>query len=516
MIIINTVAPARMGMISRYSANTVPISVGVIAGCMRKHGKKVKIVDEQLSPFPQALQVIDGYLKEIDRPYIFGISCLTINIRRGLEIADLLREKYPDSKIIFGGIHATVLPEEVLSNPSVDIVVRGEGEQTMPFLYDAIKNNKDFSHIEGISFRDGSRIVHNPDRPLVDNLDDISFFPYEIFDHSKYNLGFVVSSRGCPFDCIFCSQRRISGRKYRFRSPEKVIQEIELLVLKYNQKFISFLDDDFLSNKERTRTLCDLLIKHKLHEKAAFGCQTRADNVDRGILSSLKQANFRTLGIGFETGSERLMQTIGKRETVADNIRAAGLIKEMGFNFVALFMFGLPSETKAERIHTYLLAKNLKIEYVKFNNVVPYPGTKLFEIAQKEGRLQIEECWQNFNSVGGIVNGIFSKSKLPYIPAGTTERQLKHDLIRANLYFYLTQPSIVLSLLKNKNPDWFSVSRKWYFDIREYYHLGKLGMVIFINALVVFDFQWFIQDFLGVFMRLRDTLVRIVSKDSCD
>jgi anaerobic magnesium-protoporphyrin IX monomethyl ester cyclase len=494
MILINTVAPNRMGMISHYMAVSVPIGVGMLAGYLLSKGKRVKIIDEQICPYEEVLQDIKAYLREMPKPYIFGISSLTINIYRSLEIAAKLKSDYPDSRVIMGGIHPTVLPDEVLSHPAVDIVVRGEGEKIVFSLYEAIENGRGLSDIAGISFKDGGRVIHNPDAPLVECLDEISLFPYQLFDPKKYNLNFITSSRGCPFNCIFCSQRSISGRKYRFRTAESIIKEIELLVDTYHQRLISFLDDDFLVNKERVRGLCDLIVRHRLHERARFVCQARADNVDEEILSYLKKANFSDIGLGIETASERLMSVINKGETVKDNIMAAKLIKKMGFALSALFMFGLPSETKKERFQTYLLAKSLKTRFVKFNNIVPYPGTKLFEIAQKEGQLNIEENWKNFNSVGGVVGGVFSDFKLPYVPAGTRERELKRDLIRANLYFYLTQPSIILALLRRKNTDWFAIPGKWYFDLREYYYLLRLAARVFVNAIVVFDLWWFVQD----------------------
>ncbi len=483
-----------MGMIKRYSAVALPISIGTLSGYLLSKGRAVKIVDELISPIDDSLGNIKIILKSFAKPYIFGISCLTINIDRGLKIANLIKTHYPDAKIIFGGIHPTILPEESLSSQAVDIVVRGEGEETLLSLYDAIKASKNYSDIPGISFKDGSNLRHNPDRPLVKNLDEISYFPYELFDTAKYNLNFMMTSRGCPYDCTFCSQRKISGRVFRFRSTEKVISEIDLLVNKYQQQFISFFDDSFLINKDRVRSLCSLIIKNKYHKKVRFGCQTRADTVDKDILTHLKEAGFTNIGLGIETGSERLMKLINKGETVRDNIEAVKLLRKKGFFISAFFLFGLPGETKKDRFLTYMLAKSLKLQNVKFNNIVPYPGTKLLEIAKTEGVLNIEENWKNFNSVGGIVGGLFSDFKLPYIPKATTELELRRDLIRANLYFYLSSFYSPLALLRRKNTDWFSLPEKWYFDLREYFYLAKLGIIVLINAIAVFDLKWFINE----------------------
>lgn len=495
-ILINVVAPNRMGMISRYSAVTLPISVGILAGYLLSKNKEVKVVDELIAPFDKSLSDIKDYLRKMEKPYIFGISCLTINMDRAIRIAKYIKDCYLDSKVIFGGIHPTVLPEESLGTQAVDIVIRGEGEETLFLLCDAIENYKSYFDIAGISFREGPNIKHNLDRPLVDELDNISFFPYELFDNSKYNLGFTITSRGCPYSCIFCSQRYVSGRRYRVRSNENVIEEIGLLVNKYHQENISFLDDDFLFSKERVKTLCKLIVQNKFHIKTSFACQTRAKHIDMEILSYLKEAGFTDIGIGFETGSEKLMHLINKSETVKDNIESVRLLHKMGFNSSAFFIFGLPSETSKERLKTYLLSKDLKIKYAKFNNLVPYPGTKLFEIAREEGTLNIEENWKNFNSVGGVVEGLFTKFKMPFIPKENTEIGLRKDLVRANLYFYMSRLSFVLSLLRRENPGWFTIKKSWYLKPKECFYIIKLGIQVLLNCIVVFDLRWFISEVL--------------------
>jgi len=492
MILINPVAQDRMGMISRYSATSVPMSVGILAGYLLAKGKQVKIVDELINPIEECLDDIDNYVKGLNKPYIFGISCLTINIGRSYRIAKLLKTRYPDAKIILGGIHVTALPEEALANKDIDIVVRGEGEETLLLLYDAIKNNEDYSHIAGLSFRKNGNIIHNPNRPLIQDLDTIPRFPYELFDADKYDIGFALSSRGCPYDCAFCSQKIISGRSHRFASCESVVVTLDLLINKYNQQSIGFFDDNFLVNKERVRLLCKLIVRNGLNTKAKFSCQTRADNVDKEILGCLKEAGFSNIGLGMETGSERLMKILNKGETVKDNITAVKLIQSMGFDVSCFFLFGAPSETKEERFETYQIAKELKLDYAKFNNIVPYPATALLEMAKKEGTLTISENWENFNSVEGVVKGVFSKAKLPYVPVGTTEKELRKDLVRANLYFYLWHLSSLFTLKKG-NPGWFILPKKWYLNPKELFYLLIMAIKVAFNCLIVFNLRWFIK-----------------------
>jgi radical SAM superfamily enzyme YgiQ (UPF0313 family) len=168
-------------------------------------------------------------------------------------------------------MHPTVLSEEVLKDSNVDIVVRGEGEEILNILYQRIKNNEDYKDIEGISFYENGKIIHNESAPLPD-LEKIQGFPYNLFEKytGKYELGFISSSRGCPYNCIFCSQRCISGRNYRFISSDIVIQDLEKLIFKYNRTYITFVDDSFTINKKRVFELCDLIQKKGFHKKVQF------------------------------------------------------------------------------------------------------------------------------------------------------------------------------------------------------------------------------------------------------
>ena len=160
-------------------------------------------------------------------------------------LADAIKAIDPKATIILGGIHPTVVPDEVLKNKNIDVVVRGEGEKTLKELVGLITNEKDYSQVQGISIRRNGNIIHNLDRPLIMELDEIPAYPFDLFEKNleQYsNFGAVFTSRGCPYKCIFCASRRISGHKYRVRSPEKVIEEIDVLVNQYNIKNIGIAD----------------------------------------------------------------------------------------------------------------------------------------------------------------------------------------------------------------------------------------------------------------------------------
>jgi len=477
MILINA-QPNRnekLGIFTRYVPLAMPVGIATLAAYLIHKGHRVSIWDDAINPL--TIHDIKELVKGEERPYVFGISCLTASITRGHLIAKQIKGLFPDSIVIFGGIHPTVLPTDTLNTGFVDFVVRKEGEVPLESLYRAIRNSENYEQISNLSFKKDGKVIHNPTVPGPD-MDSLPPFPYHLFDNhrDKYDFGFVIGSRGCPYDCIFCSQRSITGRRFTYRTPEKVLADIELLVDKYKQKLITFSDDNMLTNKERVMTLCRLIQESGLHKKVSFQCQVRGDAINDGILEALKAANFITLDFGLESASERLMILINKKETVEQNIRALILARKYGFQLSGTFILGLPTETKEERLMAYKMARKY-LDYVRFNNATPYPGTKLYEIAQDENRLNIGKDWENLNACGTLVEGPFSKKPLAYVPSGITELELKKDILKYNLLFSVRW-KVITNLLNRQRgtAGWFKMPPKWYFDYKEWFYLMRLGV----------------------------------------
>lgn len=477
MILINPKS-TKFGIFQRYVPLSVPIGLGYLAAYLLMNGRKAEVVDEHIDPLSR--QLVNSLLENLSPPYIFGISTLTACAQRSYEIAGQIKDWYPDSIIILGGIHPTVLPEEALGNTAVDFVLRGEGEEILLELYDAIKNRKDHSRIKGLSYKSGPKLIHNPaaESPVLDNF---PYFPYHLFEKGlgKYNFGFIATSRGCPYDCIFCSQRSISGQKFRYLPEGIVLDEIGLLINKYKQAHINFVDDNFTADKQRMTSLCLGMIERGFQKKATFDCQTRADAVNDEILLLLKKAGFRIINYGLETASERLMLLLNKKETVAENIAAVKLTKKHGFGVSGTFILGLPTETRQERWQSYRLAKDLDLDYVRFNNATPYPGTRLYEIAKSEGRLFVEDGWANLNACASLVQDSMTESPLPYLPEGCDEKELKQDIIKSNLLFSLRPARVFKLLTKRIGPaGWFYLPPRWYLSLKEWVCLIKLGATL--------------------------------------
>lgn len=475
-------AESQSSLISPFIYNTFPTSLGFLAGYLREYAKIVpKIIDEFV--FPLNREKIEDLLKKDTGLKIVGMTVITINSSRAYNLAKIVKEIDREYLIVFGGIHPTVLPDECLDNPYVDIVIRGEGEETLYEILKSIQQRKHFNDISGISYKKNGTVVHNVNRSLI-NLELVPPFPYDLFDDTYNNyrdFGTVFSSRGCPFDCIFCSQRAISGQRYRYLSNERVLREIDILVNKYNQKKIWFMDDNFLVNKKRAFSLLEGIIERGFHKKTCFAAEMRGESVTYEVLCKMKEANFKIVSFGMETGSQRLLDLINKKEKVEDNIRAVKMAHEVGIGTSATFIFGLPTETRSERLNTARLTRKIPLDDARFNIAVPYPGTKLFDIAKRENRLLIKPGWSNFN-----VQFYMFGDDIPYVPENTNKYLLMRDTIMANLKFNLRLKTLINFIASPISGGMvLTLPKRWYFSIKEIRNIISLGIYIFKRFLKI-------------------------------
>lgn len=472
----------QLGRFKNFVPRSVPIGVGILAGFLRHKGFSIKIVDQELININTS--TMNEILMQCKKPRIIGISVMTANVANGYKIASLIKSIDKEAIVVFGGIHATVMPDEILAHGNVDFVVKGEAEYVFLELIKQIKGGKiDRDRLENIGFIEDGKVVYTKNSGGMVDLNEVPMFPYDMFDPSQYHLGFILTSRGCPFDCIFCSQRVITKRKYRYILSKKVIEELDYLINELKQPSITFFDDYFTGNKERVIELCSMIQQKGFHKKASFGVQTRGDSVNREIMKAMRAANFNSLMFGIETASEDLMKLINKRETVQQNVEAIKLAKEMGFAVEGTFIYGLPTETFDDRFKAFSLATDLGIDRARFNNATPYPGTKLYEMVKD--KIKIEDGWINFSSASAVTAGIMKKYSLPYVPEGCTEKELEGTILLANLLFYLN-----LTNLKNLfNPKqsgsgkWFEVSKEKLLSPVTLFELLLLGGTVFVRAL---------------------------------
>jgi len=401
-----------------------PLGLGYLAAVLRENGFEASIYNAENSrerlPSASSLRLLENHHKYIQalnaeshyvwqeikdtlslfKPDIVGISVMTAKYGSAIKISNLCKEFNPNIKIIWGGPHPTIQADAVLQNDCVDFVIRGEGELSMVSLCLALNNNSNtFDQIEGLSYKNDGEPVHMPARKLITNLDDL---PQPAKDFSLYpelysptNMGDIVTSRGCPFECAFCGAQNTWGRKVRFRSVEKVINEIIDIYEKYNTREFWFWDDTFTVNRKRTIELCQKLIDKKLN--MSWGCTTRVNMVDDELLGIMKKSGCNTIEFGIESGSERILNLIKKNITLEQIMEAVRLARKHKLDCKTFFMVGFPEETKEDIEQTKHLIKTLNHRGVEFSIFTPYPGCELYNRTVELGLLPQNLDWSQFS-----------------------------------------------------------------------------------------------------------------------
>jgi len=493
MIDILLISPSneKLGLFHSFVPKSVPLALGILASYIMKFDYKPEIIDEEVIKIDENL--LKSKIELMAKPRIFGISVMTTNALKAYELAETIKKLDENAIIIMGGIHATVAPEEALKTNFIDFVIRAEGERSTLGLIQKIKaGDTDYTSIKNISFFDENKnIICNDLEEEPFDVNELPLFPYQLFDKKKYDLGFILSSRGCPFNCIFCSQRVITKGKYRPRSNELVIEELEYLINVENQKNITFFDDFFTGDKKRVFELCQMIREKGLHKKTSFGVQTRADSVNKELLEEMKKSGFDSLMFGFETSSNHLMKVINKRETVEDNINAIKLAKELGFSAEATFIFGFPEEKYEDRINALKIAKNTGLDRARFNNATPYPGTEFYNIALSQKKLVQQNGWENFSSAGAVTASLFKPFTVPYCPDGTNPKDLVGEVFLANLLFYLNPNKLkaLFNIKKSGSGKWFELPKSKMFDFKLMINLMMLGISVGLRAIYFIIFS---------------------------
>jgi len=366
-----------------------PLGIAYLASVVRKD-HEVKLLDANALRIglKEIRKIIDDF-----SPDIVGITSTTANIFNAFEIADICKEINKDPVVILGGIHATASTEHALSNKNIDFTIRGEGEITFPELLEAIENKKDFSKIKGIAYRKEGKVSITEPRPLIQDLDSIPMPAYDLLPMNKYNsvqassgkIMTIISSRGCPYQCIFCDVQAVFGRKYRFHSPQRVCREIKHLMKNYGIKEFHFKDSEFTLLVDRTENICDLIIKERL--KIKWLCNGRVNHVNLPLLKKMKMSGCKSITYGVESGDENILKTLKKAYTLEDVRRAFKSTKIAKIESTANIIIGNPGDTKETIEKTIEFAKEIDADYANFNFLIPFPGTELYYMAKKNGWL---------------------------------------------------------------------------------------------------------------------------------
>jgi anaerobic magnesium-protoporphyrin IX monomethyl ester cyclase len=369
-----------------------PLGLGYLAAILLKNKYKVDVID---------CQVLNTSYKEVKqklikrKPDIVGITSTTLTYKSALQIAKIAKELNPNCLTILGGCHATFWDNKVFQDSQyIDIIVRGEGEQTILELVDRFEKDKPFHDVLGITCKNGKEIVQNPLRPYIEDLDSLPFPAHHLWQIShlkKYGKVIfpVMTSRGCTFWCEFCTAVRMFGRRYRARSPKNVVDELEFLQKNYGAEQFTFYDDTFTVNQARTAEICEEIIKRNL--KIEWDCETRVDMVSKELLQKMKKAGCFAVWYGLESGSQKLLNAMGKGISLNQVLRAFKWTKDVGLMAVVGVILGSPNETKETAWETIEFVERLNPDDVGYYIATPYPGTPMYDAVKEKGWLRVTD-----------------------------------------------------------------------------------------------------------------------------
>lgn len=333
-------------------------------------------------------------------PDVVGITVMTAKYASAIKVSEIAKSLNESIKVVWGGPHPTICAKEVINEPLVDFSVSGEGEETFEELLKQLKNGEDsFAKIEGLAFKKNGISQANAPRVLAHNLDEFAppdrqsmIYPERYFADS---FGNMITSRGCPFLCGYCSAKSIWTRKNRYRGIDSVISEIRGIKSKFGSRTFYFWDDSFTVNRNRTIDICNRLINESLN--ISWGCTTRVDLLDEELLLLMKKAGCDYISIGVESGSERILKIIEKGISVEQVKKAARMLKKIKIPFEAFFMIGFPDETEEDIEKTLQLMKELDGGTVCFSIFTPYPGSAQFDAARKYGLIPDKINWSDYS-----------------------------------------------------------------------------------------------------------------------
>ncbi len=359
-----------------------------------KKGITVDILDLNLISMSRLLDIVHK-----TKPIIAGITTFSPNRFSSLDIAREIKKVSPGSILVLGGFHASFLYEQILNNyPFVDVVIRGEGEETLLEMVNIVEENGDFCNVKGLALKKNNDVIVNEARQNIEDIDELPF-PYYMDYSMPYNgrsfkAASIVTARGCFGVCKFCAAPAF-WKKNRFRSPENVVAEISKVVKRYGVKYINFMDDTFTDSAQRVNSICDLI--NKLNANLMWRATARINTLDYRLLKQMKDCGCVELSIGIESGSQRILDTLGKKTTVEKIKEVCEIIKKLGINLSACFIVGSPGENRmsieeTKRIIEYIRPDSFNVSQALYL----YSGTAFSKEYSKNG-IYNDNLWLDRN-----------------------------------------------------------------------------------------------------------------------
>jgi magnesium-protoporphyrin IX monomethyl ester (oxidative) cyclase len=440
---------------------TPPLGLAYIAAVLEERAYDVKILDVSAEDFCNRQEISGEYTQiglsyeEIKtrmndfNPDVVGVSCLfSSQVQSMCNICRIAKETNERIFTVVGGGHPSALPEESLMKDYIDFVVIGEGEYTMLDLMEAIMRGYDFSNIDGLGFKNGERIVINPKTKFIEDLDELPLPARHLLPMQTYfkaNLPHsgtsrkspntpIMTSRGCTGRCIFCANAKFWGRRYRTRSVDKVLDEMEYLIEEYGVKEIQFIDDNLTLNRKRTIELFSRMIERNLNLCWNTPQGIAANTLDEAILRKMKESGCYEITLAIESGDEKVLSDIMKKplklEKVTQLVKKA---KKLGIMTKGFFVVGLPGETKEQMRKTFDLAKQLKLDSAGIFIASPLPGTELYRLCRENDYLVEGFSFEKINYAKGNI-------ETPDFTASELEEMVSKEILIINMGLILRNP----------------------------------------------------------------------------
>ncbi|MBL7197448.1 MAG: cobalamin-dependent protein [Candidatus Omnitrophica bacterium] len=445
-----------------------PLGLGYIAAFLKKNGFQVLI----LEPEAQNLNYETiGKILATEKPDVVGISSATPNFNNAIKLAKIAK-KSCNCKVVYGGVHASALPEFIMNNyhELIDFLVSGEGEYTMFELSVCLKNKESPFNVKGLYFYHNGKVIKTLTRPFIKNIDELPFpdrdlIPYHLFKPNMYSIRYkrcfsMLTSRGCPYGCSFCASYLTMGKQYRTHSAEYVIDEMIYLKNKYNAQQLIINDDSFTLDRNRLIKICENMSKKKLNLN--FFCFSQINVVDKEILKLMKSAGCYNIGFGVESASSQVLQSMNKKVPLEKCKEVISAANQLGMKTQAYFIFGKEGETAENIKETIQYAIELNPTLAFFNMLVPYPGTKDFNYFFRNIKLDAIE-WNNFVAIG--TKSVFEQTCCRNI-------NLEKMIYNANLKFYFRPTKLFHLLTKIKT----------LYELQAYFK-GGLGLILQMASL---------------------------------
>ena len=426
-----------------------PIGLGYLATAIKKD-HEVRILDckNEGIDFSDFREYI---VKE--KPDVVGFMFFTSEADSIKESIRIIKEIDSNIVTLVGGPHPSCMPEETLKQiPDIDYLFVSEAEIGFPLFLDIISNShnnkeENFNNVPGLGWRKGNEILINSPKVSKD-LDSLGFPSWDILGLKHYSRRAphgvfqkqypalpMMATRGCPFPCTYCAAGKISGKKIRKRSPENIIEEIKMLYNDYGIREITFLDDNFTFDGNYAKEISRQIINMNLNITFNNPNGVRIDTLDKELLLLMKRAGWYSLTLGMESGSQRVLDSVKKRQNLEVVRKKLNLIREVGLDMIGFFMMGFPEETEEDRKMTIDLINKGGFLFVNLANFVPLPGTEIYNDLERKSELPYMRWYD-----------VFTAEKVIYSPKGIIPKELKDIIWKTLLKFYF-KPSTFFAIL---------------------------------------------------------------------